>query len=208
MPMPKKPRLLPDVKRCEECGSEFRRPMRYADSFWEKKRLCSRSCASKRGNRIRHSAGPTISDRFWRSVSQAPGQGPSGDCWEWQLGRTEAGYGRLWDGDGEVKAHRFAYEMAFGPIPAGLMVCHHCDHPPCCRPEHLFLGTNADNMADMAAKGRSMRGERHHKAKLTEDDVRAIRADARMQIDIAAAFGVTQGLVGAIKRGELWTHIT
>lgn len=62
-------------------------------------------------------------------------------------------------------------------------------------------------MADMVSKGRSLRGERHHKSKLSEDDVRAILADGRMQIEIAAAYGVTQGLIGMIKRREIWKHL-
>ncbi|SJM49640.1 hypothetical protein FM111_01945 [Brevundimonas diminuta 3F5N] len=62
-------------------------------------------------------------------------------------------------------------------------------------------------MADMASKGRSLQGVRHHKAKLTDEDVRAIRADARMQIELADIYGVTQGLIGMIKRREVWTHL-
>jgi len=205
MPARKKPRLLPDVKPCEQCGIDFRRPDRFADGFWSKKRFCSPSCATIWNNT--HRARASAEDRFWDGVDQSPGQGPSGDCWEWTKGRVEQGYGRLSVGLGEVRAHRLSFEIAFGPIPEGLMVCHHCDNPPCCNPSHLFVGTNTDNMADMATKGRSLQGTRHHKAKLTDDDVRAIRADCRMQIEIAPAYGVTQGLIGMIKRGEVWKHL-
>lgn len=204
MPAHKKPRLLPDVKPCEQCGRDFRRPAGFADKHWSQRRFCSPSCASSWNNA--HRVRPLV-ERFWSHVDQSPGQGPDGDCWEWMKGRVEQGYGRLSVGRGEVRAHRFAYEIAFGPLPAGMMVCHHCDHPPCCNPAHLFAGTQDDNMADMVAKGRSLQGERHHKAKLRDDDVRAILADDRMQIEIAAAYGVTQGLVGMIKRREIWTHL-
>lgn len=205
MPAQRKPRLLPDVKPCEQCGADFRRPANFDDKHWGQKRFCSPSCASTWNNLHRHRA--TAEDRFWESVDQSPGFGPNGDCWEWTKGRLESGYGRLSIGTGEVKAHRFAYALAFGEVPVGMMVCHHCDHPPCCNPAHLFAGTNADNMADMASKGRSLQGVRHHKSKLTDDDVRTIRTDSRMQIELAEVYGVTQGLIGMIKRREIWTHL-
>jgi hypothetical protein len=73
-------------------------------------------------------------------------------CWEWQRYRNEHGYGRMWRP--KVYAHRASFEAFVGPIPSGLSVLHRCDNPPCCNPEHLFLGTRADNMRDMCAKGR------------------------------------------------------
>lgn len=88
-----------------------------------------------------------------------------------------------------------------------MMVCHHCDNPPCCNPNHLFLGTALHNSDDKVSKRRHVFGEGHHKAKLTDDQIRAIRADTRMQIEIAPAYGVTQGLIGMIKRREIWSHI-
>lgn len=78
----------------------------------------------------------------------------SGDCWIWRGAVTGAGRGNLRYGNRNVQAHRLAWELAHGPIPAGMLVCHHCDNGLCCRPAHLFLGTYADNTADMLAKGR------------------------------------------------------
>lgn len=75
-------------------------------------------------------------------------------CWEYQAARSPRGYGTIGVMGKTRRAHRVAWELANGPIPEGLLVCHHCDNPPCCNPAHLFLGTDKDNVADMRAKGR------------------------------------------------------
>lgn len=96
-----------------------------------------------------------LTQRFWRKVERSDG------CWLWTGVRTGRGYGRIQQGGLEKRkallVHRLSWELHFGAIPAGLVVCHKCDVPLCVRPDHLFLGTQRDNIADCIAKGRSVR---------------------------------------------------
>lgn len=77
------------------------------------------------------------------------------DCWVWVKGANNSGYGLFYTSGKKIRAHRFAWELFFGPIPPGLSVLHRCDVPPCVNPDHLFLGTNYDNIQDMIRKGRA-----------------------------------------------------
>ena len=126
-------------------------------------------------------------------------------CHEWTAAVSEWGYGRWKQG---IYAHRYAWERANGPIPQGLEVCHHCDNPACVRLDHLFLGTRQDNAADMARKKRAPYGEIHHAAKLTEADVRSIRADTRLQREVADDYGITISNVHRIQARKTWKHVT
>lgn len=127
--------------------------------------------------------------------------------WTGAIGRD--GYGHMkWRGK-VIGAHRMAWVSANGPIPAGVDVCHKCDVRPCIEPTHMFLGNASDNACDMVAKGRwgGPIGETHHKAKLTEADVRKIRSMGGSQYAIAAQFGVSQVLIGKIINRKLWKHV-
>jgi hypothetical protein len=106
-------------------------------------------------------------------------------------------------------AHRAAYAMKVGEIPEGLQVLHRCDVRACVNPAHLFLGTNAENVADKISKGRqrNAKGENHPNSKLTAEQVLAIRADTRIHREIAADYGLCKSAVGYIKRRKLWQHI-
>jgi hypothetical protein len=130
-------------------------------------------------------------------------------CILWTGNRNKKDYGFLkWRG-ADRGAHRLSWEVAHGPIEANLCVCHRCDTPACINPDHLFLGTHADNVADREAKGRRtpLRGEAHGMAKLTEAVVLEIRAAAGTQRSIAARFGIKQAQVSAIKRRRNWAHL-
>jgi hypothetical protein len=121
------------------------------------------------------------------------------ECWRW-IGKVRV-YGMMTVNRVSVGAHRVSWELHRGPIPAGLRVLHRCDSPTCVNPEHLFLGTNADNMIDMILKGRGK------KAKLTADDVRAIRADPRGCKKLARVYGVHPTQIIRIRSGETWAFV-
>lgn len=110
-------------------------------------------------------------------------------------------------------AHRLSYKIHVGNIPDGMFVLHRCDTPQCVRPDHLFLGTNRDNVLDMKQKGRmpNRKGEAHHFAKLTNRDVLAIRREYVPRIvtlkDLGLKYGVTESMVSTIVRRKRWTHL-
>lgn len=133
-----------------------------------------------------------------------------GPCWEWN-GTRSHGYGRVRRAEGGymAMAQRVAYETWVGPV-GDAHVLHRCDNPPCINPAHLFLGTNADNIADRVAKGRdgNHKGEAHGGSKLTDEQVIAIRAETGLQREIAARYGVSQQLISQVRLGQGWSHVT
>ena len=133
---------------------------------------------------------------------------PNSGCFLWMGGCDKKGYGRFRTrGDEERLAHRFAWRFSYGEIPLGKQVLHKCDTPACVRPDHLFLGTNDDNMADKLRKGRQTRGERHPFAKFTDDDVLAIRSYVGPNKPLARAFGVDPATTRKIRNGTYWRSI-
>ena len=111
--------------------------------------------------------------------------------------RNRAGYSRITVDGRQVYAHRLVWEHHNGPIPDGMVVCHRCDNPPCCNPDHLFLGTIADNNADMWAKGRGVLTPPTWRKIHTEDhgDIKARYAAGQSKQQIADAYGVTRQAV-------------
>lgn len=142
--------------------------------------------------------------RFWNKVEKGEG------CWNWTGRVLWNGYGTLWNNGGtDVYAHRLSWEMHNGPIPDGLYVLHRCDNRRCVRPDHLLLGTNADNFADMRAKRRHAKGTMLPQAKLDDDKVREIRklAGLTSQGAMARRFGVGQGQIAKVIARKAWRHV-
>lgn len=155
----------------------------------------------------------TLEERLRRYTSV----GEDDDCWLWQGPVDGTGYGHLLihpdrGPQRNVAVHRLAYEIAYGALPDGLCVCHHCDTPPCVNPRHLFAGTQSDNMRDCVAKGRRPRGERHSRAVITEAhaveiyvaDLSVWGAGKRL----SERLGVTPEIVFEVRGGWSWKHVT
>jgi hypothetical protein len=144
-------------------------------------------------------------EQFWERVIPEPNTG----CYLWCGTICKDGYGKLsWHG-ADTRAHRLAWELTHGKTK--LCVLHRCDTPACCNPAHLFVGTIAENIRDMDAKmrrgcGNINNGERRPNHKLTEDDVRAIRA-ARSPRFLARRYGVASETIRLIRRGKAWRHV-
>jgi len=137
---------------------------------------------------------------------------PETGCWNWDNSKSRWGYGHI-NVAGKIKlAHRVSYATLNGAIPDGLCVLHRCDNPACINPEHLFLGTNADNVADKVKKNRQSligqgKGEKHTMSKLTNKDVLNIRASSLSQNKLAAMYHTTQSNISLIRSRAHWAHI-
>lgn len=155
-----------------------------------------------------------LDTRFWSKVEKTE------TCWLWVGSRNSDGYGMIYNHDRHKteRTHRVAYELQIGTIPAGLQVLHHCDNPPCVRPDHLWLGVPADNDRDKIAKGRAgwqihpqlQDGERNNAAKLTwaqVDEIRRMRIEGWTQQRIADHFGVARPTISSIVSGKRWSEM-
>lgn len=149
---------------------------------------------------------PDFWKKFWSKVRFTE------TCWLWT---TESGipwtdYGRIQFECQDYRAPTLSYEYFYGRAPEGLEICHRCDNPPCVNPEHLFVGTHAQNIADAVAKGRALRGSRNGKTNLTEDDVLTIRALHVERVSgcaIARWYGVDPTTIYKILWRKRWGHV-
>lgn len=157
----------------------------------------------------------TLSDenRFWNKVDKSGGPDA---CWMWTADKFSTGYGCFYLAGKKVKSQRFAWVSTQGSIPMidsyhGICVCHRCDNPGCCNPSHLFLGTNADNVADREKKHRNTPGEANTSAKLTNTqaiEIRSLYAVGNTTYNkLASQFGVGSKTIKGIVRRESWKHL-
>jgi hypothetical protein len=166
--------------------------------------------------------------RFWKKVKKTD------TCWIWQDKLDKDGYGKIWIRGRNERAHRFIYEQTYGPLPPDHFACHTCDVPYCVNPEHLFAGTQLDNVHDAIAKGRwnyekrdsakYTRGAANKMTKLTEEQVREIRrvykprrpgrrAQSEINenptfVELAQRYGVTKGAISGAVKGLTWKQVT
>src|SRR5258708_1954412 len=193
---------------CLRCGKSF------SACHWSvvhgKAKFCCWNCFCD------HRYGANLEERFWRHVEISPG------CWLW-TGGTANGYGLMREKGQHVYAHRFSFELHFTSIPTGLQVHHDCpagDNPACVKPDHLWLGTQDENVQDCIAKGRKppgyylehpeaiLRGTSHPAAKLDEKAVLTIRseaADGVRPVRLAERFGVSDSMIYRIIKRLAWT---
>jgi hypothetical protein len=191
-------RIQIDCQRCGKTVECYPSQLRMFCSY-----TCS--CASLR-ERQRPRMTYLDPDYFWSFVCKGDDNG----CWEWTGQLDRHGYGHIGVSGRSVLTHRHAWALTHGPISDGMFCLHHCDNPPCVRPDHLFLGTQRDNIADMVAKRRQQRGESNGGAVLTEDGVRDIRRRAQMgetHTAIAASIGMSRAAVSLIAEGKRWRHV-
>lgn len=191
---------------CQQCGQTFQAELHRIKLGKRAQKFCSPTCAQESQRK------PTITDaeRFWAKVEKTD------DCWWWRgtiAGRPGNDYGvlKLWPPRME-NAHRYSYQLHFGDIPAGMFVCHKCDNRHCVNPDHLFLGTLQDNVADMVAKNRQAKGEQLKNGALSNKDALKVfqlyNSGLMTSGQIAAMFSISRQCVWRIgtKRSHGYLH--
>lgn len=223
-------------KTCTKCRATkpleaFYANPRAADGHFGSCKLCHNE-TRRDHKRKRRAANPlppkkTLAELLWTRVAT----GVASACWPWTGAKKHFGYGKMNFSGKCLSTHRLAWALTNGPIPPGLCVCHHCDNPPCCNPAHLFLGTLAENNADMRAKGRAVTprnmaavtpnarsgrrgfclfGSSNPSAKLTEADIPQIRNAVALGEEIASVakrFAITKATIKDVCRRRSWRQI-
>ncbi len=147
----------------------------------------------------------TVEQRFFSYVEKTE------SCWNWKGFLNKKGYAQFRINYTRHPAHRVAYLLFRGPVEAGLLVCHRCDNPRCVNPDHLFLGTNQDNVRDMVSKKRHRTGSRKPNSKMNDESVRELFTMCSKRYfeheELAKMFGVCRPLITNILNGKRWKHL-
>lgn len=170
------------------------------------RKVCSPKCAGKHASNAALSVNCKTIAQSYDDFVIRNGEG----CWGWKGCTVGGGYACIKRSGTSMYMHRYVYEQAVGPIPAGMIVRHKCDNPICTNPDHLEIGTHKDNSRDMSERGRTLIGPRNPAAKLDEGKVadikRAIRG-GESQSSLARRYGVCQQAISNINRGLVWRHV-
>lgn len=181
---------------CRECGKQYLRP-RWQVSQRSGAYFCSRECSFKHGK--------PFEKKFWDKIEKTE------SCWLWHGTRSDNGYGKVRYRDRQDLSHRVSYIIHKGEIPVGMVVRHKCDNPPCCNPDHLELGTVADNTCDKMMKQRQAQGERQGHAKFTTETVneaKRLRSEGWTYLELERHFSISRQTISKAIRGETWKHVS
>lgn len=182
-------------KNCEHCHRAFFKDPRNTWAHWEKARFCSRACVGASKSETASRSTRTIGDVFEAYVIRRDG------CWGWSGGTDKNGYGVFMFRGKQYRAPSVSLALDGRPVPRGMYACHHCDVPVCTRPDHLYVGSPAQNAADAKSRGRLRPGR---KAKLTPDQVAEIRSASGNHRAIAEQYGVSRAAVSLIREHKTW----
>jgi hypothetical protein len=191
--------MIDEPKICENCGKVFQRDIRNTRLYWSKARFCSRLCTGENKTKIANAIRLPMENVFskWFTCDDV-------GCWPWQGALDKDGYGIFTYARKSYRAPIISLKLDGRPVQAGQYACHTCDNPPCVRPDHLYPGTPKQNSSDAVARNRARPGK---KAKLTENDVLAIRDMDGSNSQIASKFSVSNSLVSMIKRRTIWKNL-
>lgn len=188
-------------KTCPSCGKTFFRDNRCTRSYWAKAKYCSRECFGKSRSEQASAKRNPIDVEFRRHFKQTDG------CWEWTWIKDKDGYALFPYAGKQYRAAKLALALDGRPVQRGKYACHTCDNPSCVKPGHLYPGTPKQNSADAISRGRNVRGEQVHASKLTEEDVRAIRASTDRCGALARKYGVNHANISMIRSRKTWRHV-